>query len=86
MATVTRRYKKIEMTEATIATRASTYSSASAAAVITPNLAMKPAVNGTPAWASSSTVNTQGQDRAAPAEAPVGVEGLVAARGLADHA
>ena len=59
MATVTRRYRKIEMIEATIATRASTHSSASAAAVITLNLAMKPAVNGTPAWASSSTVNTR---------------------------
>ncbi len=51
-----RRYRKADTTAESIATTASQYERASTAAPITSNLATKPVVNGTPAWASRKKV------------------------------
>ena len=54
-----RRYRKAEITALTMATTASQNERASTAAAMISNLATKPEVRGTPAWASSSTVKAR---------------------------
>ena len=51
---------------------------ASTAAVITSNLAKKPEVSGTPAWANRKTASVSASSRLRCAEAPVVGEGVVA--------
>ena len=55
--TTSRRYRKAATTAPSIAMAASQYERASTEAPITSSLAQNPVVNGTPACASSSTVN-----------------------------
>ena len=61
-----------------MATRASQYEPASTAAASTSNLAKKPAVNGTPAWASRNTVKASASSGWRAGQAPVVGEGVAA--------
>ena len=84
IATMIRRYRKAEIAADTIATTASAQCSRSAAAWMTPNFAMNPAVNGVPAWASRNTVNSSAMPGRDLTEAPVVVERVQSVAGAAD--